>query len=148
MKHLPWDNPRVFLEAWTATDYEGYAPPYLNVTQVGSMVEITMRAPVKTDGSMGDTFTFQVNVWTANKIADTIKTAINKFECGLSERLFDEHFESKQTTICPHCTGLEMPDSYPCPTCKGTQRVPRMEEATLEVEQNAAIDAALKEATK
>ncbi len=91
MDKTPWHNPEQLLEAWTATDYEGDYPPYVNVTQVGPMCRLTFRAPIKKDGSMGDAFTMVVNTWTLNKIGDVLKAASTKFETGFEDRVFEDH---------------------------------------------------------
>lgn len=91
MDKLPWHNPRKLLQAWTPADYEGFYPPYINVTQVGSMCEFTLRGPTKSDGEMGNSITIKVNVWTLNKFSDVLKQAANDFESGFEDRIYEEH---------------------------------------------------------
>ena len=43
--------PTRLLAAYTPERYEGAYPPYFNITQVGSMVRITVRGATKADGS-------------------------------------------------------------------------------------------------
>lgn len=74
---------RKLLVAWTAETYQGDYPPFVNVTQVDSMTEITIRAPVKADGSPGEAIHFQANVWLTSKIGALLTEAGNKFETGM-----------------------------------------------------------------
>jgi hypothetical protein len=69
------ETPTRLLVAYTPERYEGAYPPYFNVTQVGSMVKITMRGATKAEGSGGDTAVAVVNVWTLNEIAKAFKAA-------------------------------------------------------------------------
>lgn len=74
---------RKLLVAWTPTVYEGSYPPFVNVMQVGSGVEITIRGPVKKDGTVGDTIMMEVNNWTCDWIGRVLREASDKFECGV-----------------------------------------------------------------
>lgn len=84
------DTPTKLLAAYTPELYEGAYPPYFNVTQVGSMVRITMRGATKADGNGGDTAVAVVNVWTLNQVAKAFTKAAKDFECG-----FDSDPESE-----------------------------------------------------
>ena len=82
---LPWHSPEQLMGAWTPTLYPADSPPYVNVTQVGSMVRVTVR------GDNPSTVTFVVNAWWFDNLVQTLKDANSKFECGLEDRIFKEH---------------------------------------------------------
>lgn len=84
-KHSEVPTPRTptkLLAAYTPELYEGAYPPYFNVTQVGSMVRITMRGATLPDGKYGETAVAVVNVWTLNEVAKAFVEAAANFETG------------------------------------------------------------------
>ena len=87
---LPWVNPRKLLAAWTPTTYSAPQPPYVNVTQVGSVAEVTVR------GDDGIAVKFTINNWWLNNLADTLKNAANEFECGLEDRIYREQTATRK----------------------------------------------------
>lgn len=73
---------RKLMAAWTPEKYEGQFPPFVNITQVGSMIEVTVRAVTKDDGGVGGCSSVRMN----NAAFQTlIENANWKFECGLPE---------------------------------------------------------------
>lgn len=82
MSDIKRDEYRKLLAAWTPTVYKGSYPPYVNVTQVGTRVEITIRGPVKKDGTVGDSIMVEVNSWTCEWIGKVLQEAASKYEVG------------------------------------------------------------------
>lgn len=85
MADLPWYNPRKLLGAWTPTTYAAEQPPFVNITQVGSVVELTVR------GDDGLCTRFSINRWWMNNLSKVLAEADRQFEPGLEERIFQEH---------------------------------------------------------
>ena len=80
-------RPRKLMGAWTAMAYEGNYPPFVNVTQVGSMVRVTVRASRKPDGQVGDCISFDINAWNFNALVKALREADTKFDCELEPPL-------------------------------------------------------------
>lgn len=79
--------PSKLLVAWTPVTYKPPYPPYVNVTQIGSMVQITVRGETKTDGAVGDIAVMTVNNWTWVQICDAIADGQWQFDCSLEPPL-------------------------------------------------------------
>lgn len=77
------NRPEKHLAEHTPHLYEGYYPPYVNITQVGSMVRVTVRGVTKDDGSCGDTAIIECNVWNLNEIAKAFKKAAENFDTNV-----------------------------------------------------------------
>lgn len=73
---------RKLMGAWTPEKYQGQFPPFVNITHVGSMVEITIRAVTKADGGVGDCVSVLMN---NHAFQTLIQQAYWKFETGLPE---------------------------------------------------------------
>lgn len=71
-----YKDPRGLLAAWTAVNYQGRCPMYLNITQQGSMAEVTIRTP-EVDGQQ-QTITFTVNYWTLMKLGEIFNQAAHR----------------------------------------------------------------------
>lgn len=93
-KKIPWHNPEKLMGAWTPTAYSGELPPYVNLTQVGSMVRVTVRGDSTHDNQ--PTATFMVNAWWLNNLVETLQDANSKFECGFEDRIYEEHTGKKR----------------------------------------------------
>lgn len=76
------DNRVKLLNAWTPEKYNGIYPEYVNVMQYGAGVKISIRGPIKQDGSPGDFISIDTNVWTLHKIGQILIEASNNYETG------------------------------------------------------------------
>lgn len=74
------DNRVKLLNAWTPEKYNGIFPEYVNVMQYGAGVQISIRAPIKEDGSPGEFIVIRTNNWTLNKIGQILIEASNNYE--------------------------------------------------------------------
>lgn len=73
------EPPRKLMVAWTQ---DVANPPYVNVTQVGSMVQINVRGEPTREG-VGSTVSFTVNFWTWGQLCKVIRGGEYAFEAGL-----------------------------------------------------------------
>ena len=76
------DNRVKLLNAWTPEKYNGIFPEYVNVMQYGAGVKISIRAPIKEDGSPGAFLEINTNNWTLHKIGQILIEASNNYETG------------------------------------------------------------------
>lgn len=76
------DNREKLLNAWTPEKYSGVYPEYVNVMQYGAGVKISIRGPIKDDGSPGDFIEFTTNNWTLHKIGQILVDASNNYDTG------------------------------------------------------------------
>lgn len=72
-------KPRKLLAAWTADKYEPPYPPFVNATQVGSMVELIVR------NEKGECVQMTINAWTLEKFAETLKKASRNYDTSMPE---------------------------------------------------------------
>lgn len=76
------DNRVKLLNAWTPEKYNGIFPEYVNVMQYGAGVKISIRGPLKDDGSPGSFIEINTNNWTLHKIGEILINASNNYETG------------------------------------------------------------------
>lgn len=81
---LPWDKPEQLIGAWTPTTYSEPQPPYVNATQVGSMVRVTVR------GDDDKVAIFTVNKFWLTALSEMLADASKKFELGFEDRIYEE----------------------------------------------------------
>ena len=79
-------TPTRFLAAWTPATYSGFYPPYVNITQVGSMARVVVRG----DDPTGEkTIAFTVNSFWLGKLADEFKEASKSFLTGFPDQSYE-----------------------------------------------------------
>ena len=76
------DNIGKLLNAWTPEKYNGLYPEYVNVMQHGSGVKISIRGPIKDDGSPGPFIEISTNNWTLHKIGEILIDASKNYDTG------------------------------------------------------------------
>ena len=76
------DNRAKLLNAWTPETYNGIFPEYVNVMQYGAMVKISIRGPIKDDGSSGAFIEINTTNWTLNKIGEILIAASKNYDAG------------------------------------------------------------------
>ena len=76
------ENRVKLLNAWTPEKYNGIYPEYVNVMQYGGGVKISIRGPLKEDGSAGAFIEINTNNWTLHKIGSILIEASNNYETG------------------------------------------------------------------
>lgn len=74
------DTRNKLLSAWTPEEYNGVFLEYVNVMQYGESVKLSIRGPAKDDGSPGDFFTMNTNVWTLRKIGEVLIDASRNYK--------------------------------------------------------------------
>jgi hypothetical protein len=77
------EQPKKLLDCWTAEHYQGHEPPFVNVTQIGSAVQIIIRGPNAKGES--ESMLMLVNMATAWRIGETILDAAKKYDVNLNE---------------------------------------------------------------
>lgn len=95
-KHV---RPITSLEAWTPTEYEGHYPPYVNVSQVGTMIRLTVRGPTKDDGACGEAVAVEMNIATFSKL---FGDAAKKWRLGMPDWVR----ELDDPPGCPQCGAI------------------------------------------